>query len=413
MERTRNAWKCPLFGDSCDVEDNILPTYQDIMKFYEWTRHKIKYENETKKEPTYKEIETIVISRIENIWIKASIPIVERKRIKAMLKTYHSKCKNLLKSHPKIPDKKLVEFRRSSKALFDIATCKCKDIKNCICPRIKKIPVREQNFLIDQRTSRKMVIGSIDIDTTNQMRNTMKRKLERQKLQCNSQTEIIEKPNISISSTSSEYDSEGDNKLQKQSQPPKTVSKPKSTIKIDYALLSKTCDRYRVSDRAGAAIASAVLHNANCDSSEVIDKNKLRRKRKKTRQCILAQEPVLQIPALYFDGRKDKTLCNIQKDGQKYRQIILEEHISLIKEPESTFLGYITPTSGTSKCIEQAITDHFLERKLSMECLLAVGCDGTNVNVGTNGGIIRLLEKRLNKPLQWIICLLHMNELPL
>ncbi|KAL4118898.1 hypothetical protein QTP88_011779 [Uroleucon formosanum] len=193
--------------------------------------------------------------------------------------------------------------------------------------------------------------------------------------------------------------------------PPKTVSKTKSTIKIDYALLSKTC--YRVSDRAGAAIASTVLHNANCDSSEVIDKNKLRRKRKKARQCILAQKPVLQIPALYFNGQKDKTLCNIEKDGHKYRQIILEEHISLIKEPESTFLGYITPTSGTSKCIEQAITDHFLERELSTECLLAVGCDETNVNVGTNGGIIRLLEKRLNKPLQWIICLLHMNELPL
>ncbi|KAF0706458.1 Uncharacterized protein FWK35_00034701, partial [Aphis craccivora] len=263
----------------------------------------------TEKEPTYKEIETIVISRIENIWIKAYIPIVERKRIKAI---------------------------------------------------IKKIPVREQNFLIEQRTSRKMVIGSIDIDTTNQMRNTMKRKLARQKLQCNSQTELIEKLNISISPTSSKYDSE---------------------------------------DRVGAAIVSAVLHNANCDSSEVIDKNKLRRKRKKTRQCILTQEPVLQIPALYFNGRKDKTLCNIEKDGQKYRQIILEEHISLIKEPESIFLGYITPTSGTSKCIEQAITDHFLERELSMEW--------------TNGGIIRLLEKKLNKPLQWIICLLHMNELSL
>jgi hypothetical protein len=37
-----------------------------------------KYENETKKEPTYKEIDTIIISRVENIWTKASIPIVER-----------------------------------------------------------------------------------------------------------------------------------------------------------------------------------------------------------------------------------------------------------------------------------------------------------------------------------------------
>lgn len=47
-----------------------------------------------------------------------------------------------------------------------------------------------------------------------------------------------------------------------------------------------------------------------------------------------------------------------------------------------------------------------------MKPLLAIGCDGTNINVRKYGGIIRLLEKRLNKPLQWIICLLHMNELP-
>jgi hypothetical protein len=81
--------------------------------------------------------------------------------------------------------------------------------------------------------------------------------------------------------------------------------------------------------------------------------------------------------------------------------------------PESIFLGYITPTSGTFKFIKQAITVDFLERGLSVECLLEVGCDGTNVNVGKNGSIIHLLENRLNKPLQWIICLLNMNEFPL
>jgi hypothetical protein len=40
----------------------------------------------------------------------------------------------------------------------------------------------------------------------------------------------------------------------------------------------------------------------------------------------------------------------------------MEGYISMIKEPESTFLDYITPTSCTSKYIEQAITVHFLER---------------------------------------------------
>jgi len=58
------------------------------------------------------------------------------KRVKAMLQAYQLKCKNLLKSNPKIPPTKLEEFRRSSKALFDISTCKCRDINKCICPKI-------------------------------------------------------------------------------------------------------------------------------------------------------------------------------------------------------------------------------------------------------------------------------------
>ncbi|GBN95724.1 hypothetical protein AVEN_81446-1, partial [Araneus ventricosus] len=45
--------------------------------------------------------------------------------------------------------------------------------------------------------------------------------------------------------------------------------------------------------------------------------------------------------------------------------------------------------------------------------LKVIGCDGTNVNTGLKGGIIRLMELDLNRPLQWCICLLHTNELPL
>lgn len=81
MERTRNSWKCPLFGDLCDLKDNILPTYEDVMKFYEWIRHMLKFEKETKKEPTYKEIEAVVVEKLIQIWAKSSIPTVEPKRI--------------------------------------------------------------------------------------------------------------------------------------------------------------------------------------------------------------------------------------------------------------------------------------------------------------------------------------------
>jgi len=52
-------------------------------------------------------------------------------------------------------------------------------------------------------------------------------------------------------------------------------------------------------------------------------------------------------------------------------------------------------------------------RYTNLDSLIAVGCDGTNVNTGNAGGIIALLEKHLNKPLQWLVCQLHANELPL
>ena len=44
-----------------------------------------------------------------------------------------------------------------------------------------------------------------------------------------------------------------------------------------------------------------------------------------------------------------------------------------------------------------------------------VGCDGTAVNTGIRGGIIRLLEVALNRPLQWFVYQFHanLNELPL
>src|SRR6218665_2745914 len=42
-----------------------------------------------------------------------------------------------------------------------------------------------------------------------------------------------------------------------------------------------------------------------------------------------------------------------------------------------------------------------------------IGCVGINVNTGAVGGVICLLEEHLNRPLQWLVCMMHANELPL
>ncbi|GBP00984.1 hypothetical protein EVAR_2278_1 [Eumeta japonica] len=113
--------------------------------------------------------------------------------------------------------------------------------------------------------------------------------------------------------------------------------------KIVPEIETKTCDRYGVSDRAAAAIVSSVLHDIGSEV-EVIDRSKLRRERTKTRQELLKQEP------------------------------------------GSTYLGYVIPHIGSAKGIVSSIIAFLEQQSISKNDLMAIGCDGTNVNTGKNGG---------------------------
>lgn len=187
-----------------------------------------------------------------------------------------------------------------------------------------------------------------------------------------------------------------------------------SKMKNPLTKLSQICDRYGVSYRAAAAIASAVLQDVNeVGPSSVIDHSRLRRARKKTRDMLLKSRKLTNIEGLFFDGRKDKTMFVIKKGSKFYRRIKVEEHITLVQEPGSVYLGHATPSSGTAKDSENAICSLLEEENRQMENIVAVGCDGTNVNTGRKNGIISRMEQRLDRPLQWLICQLHANELPL
>ena len=52
------------------------------------------------------------------------------------------------------------------------------------------------------------------------------------------------------------------------------------------------------------------------------------------------------------------------------------------------------------------------ESSIDLSTICAIGCDGAAVNTGKSGDVIHLIENELNKNCQWIICLLHTNELP-
>ena len=68
------------------------------------------------------------------------------------------------------------------------------------------------------------------------------------------------------------------------------------------------------------------------------------------------------------------------------------------------------PSSSNSHDVAKEILSGIRDKN-STESLLALVCDGTNNNTGKRNGIIRKLEESLGRPLQWLVCLLHFNEL--
>ena len=72
----------------------------------------------------------------------------------------------------------------------------------------------------------------------------------------------------------------------------------------------------------------------------------------------------------------------------------------------------MTTSDGKGVTIANTVNDVFQNTELK-DNIKVVGTDGTPSMTGPHTGFIRSLELLLLKPVQWSICLLHCNELPL
>ena len=74
------------------------------------------------------------------------------------------------------------------------------------------------------------------------------------------------------------------------------------------------------------------------------------------------------------------------------------------------YCTHVTPDSGSGADISREMVDVVREGDVKLKVM---GMDGTAVNVGIHNGVFRLLEMELDYPVQHVVCLLHLNELPL
>ena len=96
-----------------------------------------------------------------------------------------------------------------------------------------------------------------------------------------------------------------------------------------------------------------------------------------------------------------------------HKRPVVEELLALIQEPQSEYIGHFAASTGSSQFLFNGIIYYCASNQLSLDDVAAIGCDDTAVNTGHKGGVLKRLEDHLNKPLQWLVCLLHTNELPL
>lgn len=189
----------------------------------------------------------------------------------------------------------------------------------------------------------------------------------------------------------------------------------RNTVFLDHTL--QIADRLKMSDAKVAAIGNAILTDYKVVDERnkrlLLGRGKIRRGRTKAREKMLRLHKQNRTPmiGLYFDGRKDWTKVYENK------RIITkkEEHISLVQMPGSVYVGHVTIGADKSDSFgtSETMLDYLEKNSISTDEWLFAGADGCPPNTGWKGGTLFYIERKLQRSLQWIICLLHMNELPL
>ena len=107
-----------------------------------------------------------------------------------------------------------------------------------------------------------------------------------------------------------------------------------------------------------------------------------------------------------YYGRQDVTLVN----ATGCQRIVKVEHYVIVSFPRDSYIDHGVPNSNSHVANEILSV---IRNTNSIESLSVLVCDSTNNNnTGKRNGIIRKLEESLGRPLQWLVCLLHFNELP-
>jgi hypothetical protein len=421
---TRLSTKHSVFGQPKQLSSSHLPNKDEVFRCYLWHRNNLIERGE--KSASTKQIVKLVADDVISIWNKGSIPVIAYRSVLSALEKLIEKGKDLQKYQTdKRSSSSFQDDENRFRELFDICPCKCLSqgiIARDQCRCAIKVPVVEWDFWRDQKSDRKMVIGPVDEEITAVLQQRCER-LERQERykqcmlqQASTSRTGVKQDSSSTSSDSGPESSGGGDEISldstgNTSSDSDCENSSYGQNRRKYPNLCEIMERSGLSNRDACNIINACLQDMGLDQSEnLLEASKLRRQRTYWRKKEVVEHlQILQrLLCIGFDGRIDET--RVLK-GDSVARTRKEDHYVIVAFPQQQYVDHVSPQSGASSDISVELLS-VINHTQSTESLCAVTCDSTNVNTGEHNGVIRRIELSLNRPLQWLVCMLHLNELP-
>lgn len=419
-----------------------LPTNSDILSGVKFVINERFYHTKAKSENYFETVDHVL-----TLWHKAGIPTVCKKWVSSSITKKINEYKVEVK---RVKRKTIPNTEAILGELFDIAKCKCfKNIEiekfsqsQCKCAIEYRIPDYAFSFYVDQKSVRKLLLPSpngndddingsvalvandLSLVSISDDGGEASREAESDPYESRNTISLSgSESGIGDSLAANAHSSDdADNSATDPDYNPMeshdaVAYNTLNLREFDLTHVVQICDAKSVSERAGAAIVSATFSSAfnkfqgNEAAAVVVQHQTFRNHTNRVRKGVVAEnnKKVSGMSCFQFDGK----ICDASTIRANGNGIVLAkvDYYVAVKQPGDEFVAALQVESGSAYNIFNAFRMHFEENNISLSNLVAISSDGAPVNTGVQNGVIRRFEEYIDRPLQWVICLLHLNEL--
>ena len=332
--------------------------------------------------------------KFEVQWLKFSLPVISDQAIIAKIDYWHKSGLKLNKIPQNRRDYLFQNKKEAFNELFDISLCDCfdKGIDRSACRCKLKITLIEWEADVQQKL-RIGILSGIDIHETKRIRERALRNetvIRIEEIENELVNEVEIDHGIDTNETIEEPMDEDSTYTCINSVTP-DISISRRNVH-SFPTLAISADRYRISNRAVAALVNAALEALGILQDDIkLDRFKVARERSKMRSKLIEHNRLMhhKIKCFGFDGSRDTTKVinevyirvGPKQEVKERFGVEVEEHIVVIQEPESLYLDNIRPNSGRADDISNELISLIQERN-SVTSLIALCCDGAPVNTG-------------------------------